>query len=104
MAPKALKCKECGEHYPLEARYFCESCFGPLEVAYDFSAADPAELKRKIQAGSAGIWRYADFLPFSDRPRDPLLEPTLAGRQRDGRDHGDGRGLDHHRALGWRRM
>ncbi len=76
MAPKALKCKECQERYPLEARYFCESCFGPLEVDYDFSGADPAELKRKIQAGSAGIWRYADFLPFSDRPRDPL-EPGL---------------------------
>ncbi|HYH62713.1 MAG TPA: threonine synthase [Solirubrobacterales bacterium] len=76
MAPKALKCKECDERYPLEARYFCESCFGPLEVAYDFSGADPAELKRKIQAGSTGIWRYADFLPFSDRPRDPL-EPGL---------------------------
>ena len=76
MAPTTLRCKECKTDYPLEARYFCESCFGPLEVAYDFGTADAAELKRKIQAGSAGIWRYADFLPFSDRPRDPL-EPGL---------------------------
>ena len=36
----------------------------------------PSEARRKIQAGSRGIWRYADFLPFSERPRDPL-EPGL---------------------------
>ena len=32
--------------------------------------------KRRIQAGSQGIWRYADFLPFEGRPGDPL-EPGL---------------------------
>ena len=62
--------------YPLEARYVCESCFGPLEVSYDFGDLDAAEARRKIQAGSRGIWRYADFLPFAERPRDPL-EPGL---------------------------
>jgi threonine synthase len=72
MAPTSLSCKECGTAYPLEARYVCEQCFGPLEVAYDHAALDPAEAKRKIQAGPAGIWRYADFLPFAERPRDPL--------------------------------
>jgi threonine synthase len=76
MAPKSLSCKECGADYPLEALYVCEQCFGPLEVAYDHSALDPAEAKRKIQAGPAGIWRYADFLPFAERPRDPL-QPGL---------------------------
>jgi threonine synthase len=72
MAPTALSCKECGTTYPLDARYVCEACFGPLEVAYEPLAGDPAELRRKIQAGPAGIWRYADFLPFAERPRDPL--------------------------------
>ena len=76
MDPTALSCKECGERYPLDARYVCESCFGPLEVAYAAVDADPAELRRKIQAGPAGIWRYADFLPFAERPRDPL-QPGL---------------------------
>src|SRR6266498_1937889 len=76
MAVESLKCKECGESYPLEARYVCEQCFGPLEVAYDFSDLDPAEARRKIQAGSRGIWRYSDFLPFAGRPGDPL-EPGL---------------------------
>jgi threonine synthase len=76
MAPTSLSCRECGTAYPLEARYVCEQCFGPLEVAYDHSALDPSEAKRKIQAGPAGIWRYADFLPFAERPRDPL-QPGL---------------------------
>jgi threonine synthase len=76
MAVESLRCKECGEGYPLDARFVCEQCFGPLEVAYDFSELDPAEARRKIQAGSRGIWRYSDFLPFAGRPGDPL-EPGL---------------------------
>jgi len=76
MAPEALICRECEATYPLEARYVCESCFGPLDVSYDFGDLDPGEARRKIQAGSRGIWRYADFLPFAERPRDPL-EPGL---------------------------
>jgi len=76
MAPTALTCKECGHAYPLEAHYVCERCFGPLEVAYDHGDLDPAEAKRKVQAGPADIWRYADFLPLGERPRDPV-QPGL---------------------------
>jgi threonine synthase len=76
MAVQSLRCKECGETYELDARFVCEQCFGPLEVTYDFSDLDPAEARRKIQAGSRGIWRYSDFLPFDGRPGDPL-EPGL---------------------------
>ncbi len=76
MSIENLKCKECGTAYELGASYFCELCFGPLEVNYDFSALDPQEVKRQIQAGSQGIWRYSDFLPFEGRPGDPL-EPGM---------------------------
>ena len=76
MSIESLRCKECGTACELDARYVCESCFGPLEVAYDHSSLDVAEAKRRIQAGSQGIWRYADFLPFEGRPGDPL-EPGL---------------------------
>ncbi|HEX2071203.1 MAG TPA: threonine synthase [Thermoleophilaceae bacterium] len=72
MALEALKCKECGTTYPLEARYVCDDCFGPLEVAYDFSGLDAAETRRKIQAGPQSIWRYSDFLPFESQPRTAL--------------------------------
>jgi threonine synthase len=76
MSVQSLKCKECGTAYELDASYVCENCFGPLEVAYDHSELDAAEVKRRIQTGSQGIWRYADFLPFDGRPKDPL-EPGL---------------------------
>ena len=78
-APRALRCKECGSSYPLDARYACDECFGPLEVAYDHPGLDADEVRRRIQAGSQGIWRYADFLPFADRPpaTRTALEPGL---------------------------
>ncbi len=72
MPAEALQCKECGERYPLEARFACEECFGPLEVAYDFSGLDAEATRRRIQAGPASIWRYADFLPFERPPRSVL--------------------------------
>jgi len=71
-AVDALQCKECRTSYPLEARYVCEQCFGPLEVSYDFSGLEAAETKRRIQAGPQSIWRYADFLPFDKQPRTAL--------------------------------
>jgi len=76
MSVESLKCKECGATYELGASYACERCFGPLEVAYDHSSLDAWEAKRRIQAGSQGIWRYRDFLPFEGQPADPL-EPGL---------------------------
>ncbi len=69
---ESLRCKECGRDYPLEARFVCDHCFGPLEVAYDFSGLEPAETRRKIQAGPQSIWRYADFLPFERPPNTAL--------------------------------
>jgi threonine synthase len=69
---QALRCKECRETYPLDARYVCERCFGPLEVAYEFGGLDPAETRRRIQAGPQSIWRYADFLPFERSPSPGL--------------------------------
>src|SRR4051794_1194071 len=72
MSAQALQCKECREQYPLEAKFVCENCFGPLEVAYDFSQLEAAETKRRIQAGPPNIWRYSDFLPFDDPPRTAL--------------------------------
>src|ERR671937_1051938 len=76
MPVEALQCKECHEQYPLDARYVCDRCFGPLEVKYDFSGLDPDGARRKIQAGPRSIWRYSDFLPFETRPPAPLTTGT----------------------------
>jgi threonine synthase len=72
MSVQALQCKECRKTYPLDARYVCEHCFGPLEVAYDHSGLDPESTRRRIQAGPQSIWRYSDFLPFESRPEPGL--------------------------------
>ena len=73
MPPESLRCKECKTTYALEARYVCEHCFGPLEVAYSpRPTADPAELRRRIQAGPHSLWRYSDFLPVQAPPRGVL--------------------------------
>ena len=76
MAIESLRCKECGAEYPLDARYVCDRCFGPLEVAYDYGDLDVAEVRRKIQAGPRSIWRYGDFLPFATTPRGTLTTGT----------------------------
>ena len=40
MPADALKCKECSTTYPLEARYVCDRCFGPLVVSYSTPEQD----------------------------------------------------------------
>ena len=81
MPPESLTCKECQTEYPLDARYVCENCFGPLEVAYaSRRGSDPDELRRRIQAGPHSLWRYSDFLPVSAPRRGHLpagLTPLL---------------------------
>jgi threonine synthase len=73
MPPESLRCKECRTTYPLDARYVCERCFGPLEVAYgDRAETDPEALKRRIQAGPHSLWRYTDFLPVQTAPKGVL--------------------------------
>jgi threonine synthase len=73
MPPESLRCKECKAEYPLDARYACEQCFGPLEVSYPTRpAADASELRRRIQAGPPSLWRYSDFLPVQS-PRTGVL-------------------------------
>lgn len=73
MPPESLRCRECNSRYDLDASYVCEQCFGPLEVAYEPRAgADPAALKRRIQAGPHSLWRYGDFLPVATPPARTL--------------------------------
>jgi threonine synthase len=73
MPPESLRCKECRTTYSLDARYVCERCFGPLEVAYgDRAESEPEALKRRIQAGPHSLWRYTDFLPVQTAPKGVL--------------------------------
>jgi threonine synthase len=82
MAATNLRCKECRTEYPLDARYVCERCFGPLEVTYEHPAEtrpDAAAWRRRIQAGPQNIWRYADFLPLEQPPGPSTRASSRAG-------------------------
>ncbi|MGK5630111.1 threonine synthase [Streptomyces sp. URMC 123] len=70
----ALSCRECGERFPLGPVFACESCFGPLEIAYDLPTGDPEALRERIAAGPHSIWRYAPLLPV---PADVAERPNL---------------------------
>jgi len=72
MPADALKCKECSTTYPLDARYVCDRCFGPLEVSYTPLGDDAEAIRRRIQAGPHTLWRYADFLPLEGPARSAL--------------------------------
>ncbi len=82
-----LRCRVCGEGYPLEAIHACERCFGPLEVTYDYDAVRAVISRERIERGPRTIWRYRDLLPIStDRPVDlgvgctPLIRAERLGR------------------------
>lgn len=64
MGATKLTCRECDTDYGLEARYVCDRCFGPLEVAYEHDIGDIDHARRRIQGGPQNIWRYHDFLPL----------------------------------------
>ncbi|MCL4449044.1 MAG: threonine synthase [Actinobacteria bacterium] len=60
-----LRCRECSRTYPAEALYFCDFCFGPLEVVYDYEAIAGKVTKQSIAAGPQSMWRYRDLLPVA---------------------------------------
>jgi len=58
-----LKCRECSSTYPSEAKFACDFCFGPLEVHYDYAAAQGQVTHASIAEGPSSIWRYHQLLP-----------------------------------------
>ena len=61
-----LRCRECGKKYANIPQSFCEECFSPLEVSYDYEALR-SKVKREALAHRAfNMWRYAEFLPLPE--------------------------------------
>ncbi|MGH2808355.1 MAG: threonine synthase [Actinomycetota bacterium] len=58
-----LRCKECGNAYPVAPQHVCDMCFGPLEVFYDYEALRSEVTRAEIESGPDSIWRYSPFLP-----------------------------------------
>jgi len=61
-----LRCRECGKFWGNAPRSFCEECFSPLEISYDYAALKSIACKDKLAARSFNMWRYAEFLPLPE--------------------------------------
>jgi threonine synthase len=69
---KGLQCRECGQDYPKKPLYVCESCFGPLEIVYDYDGIGRALSREKIACRDKNLWRYRELLPVDGEPRAGL--------------------------------
>src|SRR6202162_1992801 len=96
--PYELRCRECGRRWGNQPRSYCEDCFSPLEVTYDYDwiryvlgqgALDQRKARREwISQRPQNMWRYAELLPLPAgfEPRlpvgfTPLFQaPRLAAR------------------------
>lgn len=65
---KGLECRECGQDYP-KPLHVCETCFGPLEIVYDYDAIAKAISREKIAGRDKNLWRYRELLPIDEEPR-----------------------------------
>jgi threonine synthase len=63
-----LKCRECGQEYPISPVHVCETCFGPLEVTYDYPRIKAAISRATIEKRPANLWRYRELLPVEGEP------------------------------------
>jgi threonine synthase len=66
---KGLQCRECGQDYPKEPLHVCETCFGPLEIVYDYDAIANAISREKIAGRDRNLWRYRELLPIDGEPQ-----------------------------------
>jgi threonine synthase len=66
---KGLQCRECGQDYPKEPLHICETCFGPLEIVYDYDAIGNTISREKIAARDKNLWRYRELLPIDREPQ-----------------------------------
>src|ERR1041384_7221937 len=81
-----LRCRECQATWGNQPISFCQSCFAPLEVAYDWDRIRKEISKDKIASRATNLWRYKDLLPLPDTydgstPAGftPLLKATKLG-------------------------
>lgn len=66
---KGLKCRECNQDYPKQPIHVCETCFGPLEVVYDYDRIKSSISREKIASRPNNLWRYRELLPIDGEPK-----------------------------------
>src|SRR5437879_11995253 len=79
---KGLRCRECGAESPIAPLHVCDTCFGPLEVVYDYAAIGRVLTRERIASRPRNLWRYRALLPIAGEPQvglhsgfTPLLRP-----------------------------
>jgi threonine synthase len=84
----SLKCRECGQDYPIKPLHVCETCFGPLEVVYDYAKIRAALSRQIIEKRAHNLWRYRELLPVEGEPDigpfsgfTPLLQVKRLGAE-----------------------
>ena len=70
-----LRCRECGKTWGNVPRSFCEDCFSPLEVAYDYDALKKIARRENLSSRSFNMWRYFELLPLGEG----FTPPTATG-------------------------
>ena len=76
---EGLHCRECGQDYPQEPLHVCETCFGPLEIVYDYDAITNAISREKIASHDKNLWRYRKLLP-SDGEHQVRMYSVITAR------------------------
>ena len=88
-----LRCRECHASWGNQPISFCQSCFAPLEVAYDWERIGKEISKEEIAARAPNLWRYKELLPLPEKCDDstpagftPLVRATHLGEALRGRN------------------
>jgi len=61
-----LRCRECGKTWDNSPRSFCEDCFSPVEVSYDYDALKKTVRREDLASRDFNMWRYSELLPLSE--------------------------------------
>jgi threonine synthase len=61
-----LRCRECQTRWGNQPISFCQNCFAPLEVAYDWDRIRKEISKDEIARRATNLWRYKELLPLPD--------------------------------------
>jgi threonine synthase len=70
-----LRCRECGKTWGNSPRSFCEDCFSPLEISYDYNAVKETISRDLLASRAFNMWRYSELLPLPEG----FTAPNAAG-------------------------
>src|SRR5271169_3249418 len=79
-----LRCRECGKTWGNAPKSFCEDCFSPLEVSYDYDSLKKKVRRENLAGRTFNMWRYAELLPLPEdfRPASAVGgTPLVASRK-----------------------